>query len=88
MADVCERWVPKANVRKDLFGIADIVAARPEYTEVMLIQTTTKSNMSARVKKINAHENTQILRDSGFQINVHGWYKEGGKWKVRIEDLS
>ena len=56
--------------------------------EVLLVQVTSKSNMSSRRKKITEHENVGVVRESGMRIELWGFYKEGNRWKVKIEDLS
>jgi hypothetical protein len=50
---------------------------------------TSGSNVSARVKKIAEHENTQFVREAGIAIHVHGWSKlKDGKYHIRTVDLS
>jgi len=88
IADVTEKWIPGANVRKDLFGFIDILAVKPG--EVLGVQCTSYSNVSDRVKKIEGHENAAVVRDAGIRIEVHGWHhkKKGAPWKCRVVDLS
>lgn len=87
LADVVERWIPGANIRKDLFGFIDIVAIKDG--EIRGIQATTGSNCSSRVKKIAAHDNVAAVRKAGFGIFVHAWSKNSaGRWNVRIVDCS
>ena len=50
-ADVVERFIPGAKIRKDAFGFGDILAFRADQTA--LIQCTSASNHSSRVKKVN-----------------------------------
>jgi hypothetical protein len=74
--DVCERWVPSAGgqVRKDLFGVIDLVALRG--AETMGVQTTSHTNVAARVLKItDADHAPQLaaLRAAGWSVVVHGW---------------
>ena len=92
-AEVVERWIPGANIRKDLFGFIDIVAVRG--SETLGVQTTSNSNVPARVRKITESELLPVLREAGWLIHVHGWQKKpavrGGKaqvWKLRTVDLS
>lgn len=37
------------------------------------MQTTTRSNMNARIKKISESEEVAFVRKAGIQIHVHGW---------------
>jgi len=86
ICDVVERWIPGANIRKDLFGFIDILCIKKG--EVVGVQATTYSNVSARVAKIRDHENITAVREAGISIWVHGWRKVDNRWTVRDIDLS
>lgn len=79
MVDVCERWVPSGmgqQVRKDLFGMIDLVAVREG--ETMGVQTTSASNASSRVAKMSDAEHAPMraaLHAAGWALVVHGWRK-------------
>lgn len=79
---ITEHWNSFARRRVDLWGFCDLVAIRKG--ETLCVQTTSASNVSARVKKIAEHENTAAVRDAGWGISVHGW---DGK-KLRMVDVS
>lgn len=88
IAEKVEQWIPRANIRKDLFGVADIVAAKVG-ERPLLVQTTTGQNFAAHQDKILASEHLPVLLDS-FRIVLHGWskhkLKRGGKaerWELR-----
>ena len=70
----------------DLFGFIDILAIKKG--EVLGVQTTSGSNVSARVNKITDHENVGMVREADIGIHVHGWRKAKGKWICRTVDLS
>lgn len=73
--------------RKDLFGFCDVLALKE--SEVLAVQTTSRGNMNARVKKITEHENLGIVRKSGIRIIVHGWRKNArGLWVCTEVDMS
>ena len=77
-------WTKRRN---DLWGFADLLAIRPG--EVLAVQVTSGSNVSARVKKIAEHENTPLVREAGIRIEVQGWTKKkDGKYQIRVIDLS
>lgn len=80
--EIVERWNPHTKTRHDLFGIADLLAIKPGHMPT-LVQTTSGSNLSARLKKIAETEGVQDLIASGFRIEIHGWrtflVKRGGK---------
>lgn len=85
-AEVVERWNAFARVRQDLFSIIDIVALADGKT--LGVQTTTKSNMKARVNKIVESDAYPDLLRAGWAVIVHGWYKDkDGKWKVSTLEL-
>lgn len=87
-AEVVEKWIPGANIRKDLFGFIDILGVHPDTGEVLAVQSTSHSNVSARVRKITDHENLPIVRLAGWTLHVHGWRKVGNRWQVTVKDLS
>lgn len=91
IAEVTERWIPGANIRKDLWTFCDVLCIHPESGEILAVQTTSASNMAARVKKISECELTPIVRKCGIGIHVHGWIaptKNKRRWTVREKDLS
>lgn len=71
----------KFPITKDLFGFADIIALK---THVLLVQTTSRSNTSARMKKIQASEAFEWCKRAGMLIHVHGW----GAGGVQVIDMS
>lgn len=84
---VVEKWNPHARIRQDMWGFLDLVAIRPG--ETLGIQTTSRSNMSSRAKKIAEHENTAAVREAGWKLEIHGWFKDTkGRWSVKVQDVS
>lgn len=87
LVDVTERFIPGANIRKDLYGFGDLLAIKPN--QILMVQTTTASNMSARINKIADHENVGRVRDAGIMIHVHGWHQDDKKkWHCKVKDVS
>jgi hypothetical protein len=86
LAEVVEKWLPMARVRKDLWGFCDILCLNGK--EILAVQTTSGSNVSARVTKIANHENVEKVRQAGIAIHVHGWTKRKGRWQLREVDVS
>lgn len=70
LAYILERWNQFAKRRQDMWGF-DIIAVRQG--EIALVQCTSMSNVSARVKKIADLETTPRLREAGFKLLVWGW---------------
>lgn len=87
VVDVVERWIPHARKRKDLFGFIDIMALNG--SETLAVQTTSASNVAARIRKIKEHENLDAVRNAGWRILVHGWRKNTkGRWVLVERDIS
>jgi len=79
--------VPGKTWRVDLFGFADLLALRGE--EILLVQVTSRSNVSSRIRKIEDAPTLGAVRDAGIRIEVHGWGKNSaGKMTFRREDVS
>jgi len=84
---IVEHWNPFARIRQDLFGVLDLLAVRDGVT--LGVQTTSGSNVSARVKKIAESDAVPALRRAGWAIHVHGWRKgANGRWALREVDCS
>lgn len=81
-----ETWNPFARVRNDLFECWDILAIKDG--ETIAVQTTSRGNVSSRMRKIAEAESTPHLRKAGWVLRVHGWDKHEGKYRVRVEDVS
>lgn len=81
-----EKYNTFSKKKNDLWGFIDFLAIKRD--EVLAIQVTSKSNMSARRKKMTEHENIGKVREAGIRIELWGFYKEKNRWKVKIEDLS
>ena len=84
---VVEHTIPKTFIKRDLFGMWDLIGIRDG--ETMAIQVTSGSNVSARVRKIEDNENLSACRKAGWLLVVHGWRKNiKGRWTLRVVDLS
>ena len=86
LAEVTERWIPGAMVRRDLFGLGDVLAVGER--EVVMVQATSASNAASRIRKITEHANVGTVRKGGIRILVHDWRKVRGRWQLREVDLS
>lgn len=86
-ADVCERWVAQAGIRRDLFGAFDVVALRRGTVGVLAVQTTTGSNLAARVTKLRQLPAVALWLACGNAVELHGWTKRGKRWRCRVVEL-
>jgi hypothetical protein len=83
---IVERWCPYAKRRIDLWNCIDILAIGNGQT--IGVQTTTRSHVAARVKKIEENEYYPELIRSGWKIHVHGWGKLKAGWTIKIVELN
>jgi len=86
LAEVCERWIPGANIRKDLWGWTDIVAIKDG--ETVAVQCTSWDNISSRVRKIEESDTVGPVRKANWSIWVIGWKKKDNRWVHKLVDIS
>lgn len=83
-----EHWNGRNTV--DLFGIIDVLAVGPLGT--LAVQTTSRANVTARVRKISDSPHIGAIREAGWTVLVHGWEQPGGprtRWVLgRVVDVS
>ena len=85
---VVEQWNPYAHVKKDLYGFLDIVALHKEKSGLLGIQTTTASNLAARITKAEGLEAFRWWIAAGNSVEFHGWHKVNGKWVATIREFA
>ena len=83
---VVEHWNSFVRIRQDLFGFIDVLALGND--ETIAVQCCRRSDMATRRNKIADHENVGAVRKAGWRIEIHGWDKHNGRWRVAREDLS
>lgn len=83
---VVEKWNSHTKTRLDLYNIGDVLAIRG--TETLLVQATSYSNVSQRVKKIAESEHIAAIREAGWRVECWGWHKVGRFWTARVVDCS
>lgn len=71
--------------KHDLFGVIDILAIGNG--ETLAIQVTSRSNMSARIKKIEDNLALPEMLRSKWRILVHGWDK-GTNGRYRLKEFE
>ena len=68
--------------KHDLFNCIDLLAIGNG--ETIAIQVTSKSNMSARIKKIEDNPALPEMLRSKWRIVVHGWFKnKSGRYELK-----
>jgi len=82
---VVEHWNHHAKIRQDLYGFVDILAVKPGIT--LAVQTTTASNVAARVAKIRESPHLARVLAAGWRVEVHGWARPTKRirvWRLRV----
>lgn len=86
-AQVVECTIPNTFIKKDLFGVFDILAVNAEGV-VVFVQVTSKSNASSRRKKVLEAEVTEAILMGGSRVELHLWQKKSNRWKVTKEQIT
>lgn len=76
--EVVERYCSFTRRRHDLFGCIDVVALRGDCTGLLGIQSTSASNLSARVSKVLSLDADGAISDwlsAGNRLECWGWRK-------------
>jgi hypothetical protein len=84
---VCESWIPHANLRRDLFGFADLAAFMIDRPGTLFVQTTTAGHLANRLRKLQSLAAVEACLRCGNRSEVHGWRKVGSRWQVRVVEL-
>ena len=88
LVDVTEKWIPGANIRRDLYGFIDVLAVSP-LGKVLGVQCTSGDHVAERVDKITNSDAIHVLRLAGWSIAVWGWRKNAkGRYVLREVELS
>lgn len=84
-----ERWlmIPGRHVKRDMFGCFDLFACRPATREIVLVQTTSLSNLPSRVAKVRETPELPGLLACGIRALVHGWVLRGGVWRCKVVEV-
>lgn len=86
-AEVVEYWNHITKRRHDLAGFIDVLCFGDG--EIVGVQATSLTNVSARVTKIAEHENVAAVRRAGMRLLVQGWGKmPNGRYRLREVDCS
>jgi hypothetical protein len=89
LAEVVERWIPRANRRRDLFHLGDVLGVhRHRQPAFLLVQATSLANVSSRVAKARSRPEVSIWLRAGGAFEVQGWTCRAGRWEVKRVSLS
>ena len=81
---IVERWIPHANKRSDLYGVGDVLAVSRRERLTLLVQCTSASNISSRVKKAQRSAELLVWLRAGNSFEVHGWNSRGEVKRVSL----
>lgn len=77
-----ERYDARFQRKFDLYGFVDFLASDGSGT--VAIQSTTRDNMSARIKKIQGSKHLRTVQEMGWKVLVLGFYKDDrGHWAAK-----
>ena len=81
------RWTYRASsrhdIRKDLFGMFDVVEIRSDCPGMLGVQCTSRANVIAQLMKMQASPNLGVWYAAGLEAVVHGWSLKGARCKHR-----
>lgn len=87
VAESVERWIPGANIRRDLYSFFDIVAVSP--TEgIFGIQVSTSDHKKSRLDKAKGLPGLIAWKTASGRIFFHGWRKLRGRWVLEEIELE
>jgi len=84
---ITEHWNKFARIRQDAFGFIDIIGIKSG-EPILAIQTTTRTNISARQNKICELEAAKVWSMAGGFIDIHAWSKKDGRYQCLIRHLE
>ncbi len=85
---VVEKQIAGTLWKKDVFGFGDILAIHDREKRILLVQTTTLSNVPARLTKATATLELTIWLNCGGSFEVHGWHRQAGVWRCKRVAVS
>lgn len=85
MVATVEHYNSFTKRKHDLWGCIDLLAIGNG--ETVAVQVTSKSNLAARIHKIEEAEAYPEMLRSGWRIVLHGWWKENNRWQLKEVEL-
>lgn len=80
-----------AKCTTDLMGFADMIAlpmqCKGDVGAIIAIQKTSRDNIGARQRKIEALESAKLWMRAGHIIWIVGWYSEGRRLECKVRKL-
>lgn len=83
LCHVSEHWDAFARRRRDLYNFSDLCAVKDG--ELLMIQTTTKGQISTRSRKMDGLKSAHLLHTvPGVKLLIVGWAKPKHRWEITI----
>ena len=86
-AEITEKFNVWSKTRHDTWNMFDILYFGNQEIGVVGVQTTSGSNVSARIHKLQANPLLKEWTDCGNACYVHGWRKVGKQGKRKLWEL-
>lgn len=91
ICQVVEQTIPKLFIKRDLFGVIDVVAVTPR--GILGIQATSGTNHAARMDKALSEPRLRAWLAAGARFEVWSWRKaakrvQGRLWTLREDEIS
>ncbi len=86
--DDAERTLPGTFIRKDAFGLADIISIRTGGPGTLYIQATSWSNHAARRKKALESPNLRPLLQDGNRFVIWSWVCTRGEERLKAQEIA
>jgi hypothetical protein len=80
---IVEHWNSWCKIRQDLWGFADLLAFRAGMP-MMLVQTTTASNVAARRVKLLQNVTAKRWVQAGGECVLHSWAPRGARGEKKV----
>jgi hypothetical protein len=74
--DIVEKFIPHTNIKKDLFGMFDLLVIFPDSPKELGVQVTSRAHITDRIKKLKAEPRLRVWCQGHRQAVVHGWKDE------------
>lgn len=82
---IVEHYNSYTRRKHDLYGCIDLLAIG--HGETVAVQVTSRANTSTRRHKIEDAEAYPEMLRSGWRVIVHGWDKQGSRWRLQEVEL-
>jgi hypothetical protein len=83
VADVAERFIAHAGIRRDFLGFVDIIAVSRREPGVLAVQATTLDHVGHRLAKARSRPELKVWLRAGAAFEVWGWFQRAGRWEVK-----